>query len=488
MSDTNRTTSARRPRTARWLALICAAAVLPAAPALAAPAKPQPTKAIAAPKPGLSLRQLNYTEIMFNARGQAVGSVQNKRGLIAMPAFGSSAFDRQSAAWLNPVRGGARDTFLVGRGGVVGKRLLDSSGQVAGAFLITSGATELLFDLDRDGIVELSVLNRLDGLSRVSMTGEAGRRAFNTLLNGQNPFCTGGARRSSMTERANGDASGCPAGRTAGSVTGSGTSSGPGGTRPRDPMDIWCAGFDPTRGRFSGGTRGLDPDNPLPATQWLLDLAANGFDGQRDQLAAAGRFVVMSPLIGLAAVLEFGAHEIAGGGQLGLIAEATERQREAAERRREEAEASGEAEAPPAETPPATGGSTSRPGPEGEALGGPLSVACANRTAPKQSDRMRSAFANALNSCPNPVEQSPESGRATASCMNVALGRSRDAHSMLILAETPGVRGVGGCSPADGPRCETDRTQQLREMRGRAGAYLGSRAICDPRTCQPPLD
>lgn len=442
----------------------------------------------------LSALQRNYTEIVLNVRTGGGIAVTNRRGILGLPAFGSAGFTLMTARWSDASRTG-RDGFFVGRSGVIGKRLLDRSGNVAGAYLMSRGASELLIDSDRDNIVDLSVLTQEDGFARITFAGEAGRAAFDRMLSGQNPFCVGGPRHSTPAERARGDASGCPGtGSTTLAGTGAPSRSGSRGKPPRDPMDFVCAGFDPVRARFSGGTRSLDPDNPLPATQGLLDFASNGFDGERDQLAAAGRFVIMSPLIGLVAILEFSAHEVAGGGQLGLIAEARHRQIEAEERRREAAASEPASSEPPAEgsdttPPPTSGGDTSRPGPDGgDDLGGPLSVACGSRSAPSQSASMRTAFDEALNKCPNPDESTAAAGEATASCMSGVI-TSRNGSAVVDLAAMArgaGSASNGGCPDSD-PRCLGDRTGRLRGLLQASRAYLGQRAICDPRNCQPPL-
>lgn len=438
----------------------------------------------------LSALQRNYTEIVLNVRTGGGIAVTNRRGILGLPAFGSVGFTLMTARWSDASRTG-RDGFFAGRSGVIGKRLLDRSGNVAGAYLMSRGASELLIDSDRDNIVDLSVLTQEDGFARITFAGEAGRAAFDRMLSGQNPFCAGGPRHSTPAERARGDASGCPGtGSTTLAGTGAPSRSGSRGKPPRDPMDFVCAGFDPVRARFSGGTRSLDPDNPLPATQGLLDFASNGFDGERDQLAAAGRFVIMSPLIGLVALYEFGAHEIVGGGQMGLIFEATERQREAAERRREAAASEPAADGGDTTPPPASGGTTSRPGPDGgDDLGGPLSVACGSRSAPSQSSSMRTAFEEALNNCPNPVEATAAAGEATASCMSGAITRRNGAGLVDVsaAARAAGSGSNGGCADND-PRCSGDRTGRLRGLLQASRAYLGQRAICDPRNCQPPLE
>lgn len=415
----------------------------------------------------------NYTEVVFATRGGAEVLVQNRRGVLLMPGFTAGRFELEHAEWADPALRG-RDGFFVGPDGVAAKRLLDGSGRVAGAFLLSDDRTEMLFDLDHNNRVELSVLNSADGFVRITMAGEAGREAFELLLNGQNPFCQGGPRGSTMAERARGDAAGCAPGRGSGS-------SGAGGPhdRPRDPMDVICAGYDPVRGRFSGGVHA--GDGWLPVTETLLEFGRDGFDGERDQAAAAGRFIVLSPLIGLVAVIEFGIHEVTSGGQLGVIIQNSHE-------RHDEPEETGEGEGDPAEgaTPPDTsGGDTSRPA-DGGGFEGPLGAMCGSRGQPSQSEAMRTTFMEAMSTCPNPVESTAAAGEATASCMNGVISRPRGSRGFLAITEQMLREATAGCSGEE--RCAGDRTGRLRQLLGITGAHLGGGEVCDPAVCQPTPD
>lgn len=437
-----------------------------------------------------SFLQANYTEIVFATRDGREVLVENRRRILAMPNLGAGSratggFVLQSARWASGRFSGRNDGFFVNeREGQVAKRILDSRGRIAGAFLITARETETLYDLNRDGFVELAVLNSADGFVRLSFAGEAGRAAFERLLMGQNPFCVSAPRASTEAERARGDAAGCPPG----AWDPDGTSAGPGtgrGSTPQTPIDIVCAGYDPIRGRFSGGVRGLDPDNPLPVTESVIDFARNGFDGQQDRLAAAGRFVILSPVIGLVAIYEFGYHEIRGGGQLGLIMEVRHHQTEAQEAVGEGEDGGADGAADGAETPPdTTGGDTSRPGPDGgDDLGGALTAICGSRSEPSQSDSFRTAFAEALTACPNPVESTAAAGDATATCMSGAISRPRGPRGFLAVTEAMLDEATSGCS--DDGRCVNDSTGRLRQLRDLSTRYIGARDVCDPAICHP---
>lgn len=417
----------------------------------------------------------NYTEVVFATRDGTEVLVQNRRGMLLMPGFTAGAFELELADWADPALRG-HDGFFVGADGVVAKRLLDGSGRVAGAFMLSSDQTEMLFDLDHNNVVELSVLNSADGFMRVTMSGEAGRAAFEQLLNGQNPFCQGGPRASTLGERARGDAAGCAPGRSAGSGGGTGA-----GERPRDPMDAICAGYDPVRGRFSGGVHAGGSDW-LSGTEALLEFGRNGFDDEQDQLAAAGRFIILSPLIGLVALVEFGIHEVASGGQLGVIIQNSH------EHHDDHAEETGEGEGDPSDgaTPPDTSGSdTSRPA-DGGGFEGPLGAMCGSRAQPAQSEAMRSTFMEAMTTCPNPVEATAAAGEATASCMNGVISRPRGPRGFMAITEQMLNEATAGC--AGDQRCAGDRTGRLRQLRGIAAAYLGGREVCDPAVCQPTPD
>jgi hypothetical protein len=422
----------------------------------------------------------NYTEILIATRGGTEVMVTNRRGMIGMPGFGSGQFELQRVRWVDRPRSQQDGFFVNETTGIVGKRLLDSEGRAAGALLITAREMEVLFDLDHDGLVELSVLNSADGFVRASFTGEEGRATLDRLLSGENPFCVSAPRSSTMPERARGDASGCPPSQRSSGAGAGGTGSG--AQSVPDPLDIICAGYDSLRGRRLGGRQALDPDDPLPVTEGLLDLARNGFDGEQDDLAAAGRFVLLSPVIGLVALYEFGAYEIAGGGQIGLIYHGTEHLREDAE-----AEPAPEGEP---ETPPDTDGSdTSRPGPEGgEDIGGGLAAVCGSRSQPSQSASFQTAFEEALNECPNPVENTAAAGDATAQCMNGSISRPRGPRSPTAITEETLEQATENCEGGEGRMCEPDRLGRMRRLRSLASTYLGSRAVCDPATCQPPLE
>jgi hypothetical protein len=428
---------------------------------------------------------VQYLEVTLQTNGRG-WVVAEKSGRIEMPSFSGSRLIQ--LRWTNRKRVGT-DGFFVGANGVIGKRLLDSQGRVSAAFLVSEGASEILLDIDRDGLVELSVLNSAQGVVRFSVTGDAGWRSFRKLADGQNPLCTGGPRSSTQAEREAGSASGC--------IPRGGNTSGVGGRDPRtvgrDPLDLACAGFDPQRAAFSGGTRGSDPENPLSLTERLLDFARDGLPGQSPTpLEQAERFVIMSPIIGFVAVLEFSAHEILGGGIGGTLARETARISE--QRREREAAAGGSSSGTPPETPagttpPERGGNTSRPGPEGGNLyEGGLASMCGSRGQPSLRQKLRATVDQAMNECPNPVAlRSPSpANRETAVCMSSVFARRLDARQSLDI-----VRGLiqtadYGCNGSDS-RCITDRTAALRQLVQRASTYLGSRFNCDPATCQPPI-
>lgn len=281
-----------------------------------------------------------------------------------------------------------------------------------------------------------------------------------------------------MAERARGDASACsPSGRSgsAGGPTGSGSAGGP----PQDPMDIICAGYDPVRQRFSGGVQGLDPDDPFPLTRETVEFLRDGFDGERDRGAAAARFVFLGWVVGLVAVAEVAQHEAQGG--LFLYVHAVEEGRHD-----DDTPEGGADDGEPATPPDTTGGDTSRPGEYGGEIGGPIAAACGSRTSPSQSEAFQSAFQQALNECPNPVESTAAAGEGLASCMNGSISRPRGPRGFMAITEQMLNEATAGCD-GDG-RCTGDRTGRLRQLRDLSSRYLGSRAVCDPATCQPPLE
>lgn len=428
------------------------------------------------PTRDLSFLARNYTEILISTRGGHEVMISNRRGMVAMPAFGSDRFGLQMVPWVGRPRTQQDGFFVNERAGIVAKRLLDSTGQVAGAFLMSHDESELLVDLNRDGLVELSILNSADGFVRASFSGEEGRAAFERVLNGENPFCISSPRSSTMAERARGDASACSpssGSSAAGGPTGSGSAGGP----PPDPMDIICAGYDPVRQRFSGGTQGVNPNDPFPVTRATVELLRDGFDGERDQAAAAARFIVLGWVVGIVAVAEVAQHEATGG--LLLYVHAQNEDAHEAE------PADGSDDGEPTTPPDTSGGDTSRPGEDGE-LGGPIAAVCGSRTSPSQSDAFQSAFQQALNECPNPVEGTAAAGEATASCMSGSVSRPRGPRGFMAITEQMLDEATAGCS-GEG-RCVGDRTGRLRQLRDLSSRYLGSQAVCDPATCQPPLE
>lgn len=424
----------------------------------------------------MSMLARNYTEILFSTRGGSEVVVSNRRGMVGMPNFASDRYELQMVPWVGRPRS-QQDGFFVNAGAdIVAKRLLDSTGQVSGAFLMGHNESELLVDLNHDGLVELSILNSADGFMRASFSGEEGRAAFERILNGENPFCISSPRSSTMAERARGDASAC----SPGSRTGGSTGAGPSGSPPPDPMDIICAGYDPVRQRFSGGTQGVDPDDPFPLTRETVEFLRDGFDGERDQGAAAARFVLLGWVVGIVAVAEVAQHEAMGG--LLLYVHATSDHHEEGE-----ASEGGDAgEGEPTTPPDTTGGDTSRPGASGGEVGGPIAAACGSRAAPSQSEAFQSAFQQALSECPNPVEGSAAAGEATASCMAGSISRPRGPRGFLAITEQMLNEATAGCDGDE--RCAGDRTGRLRQLRSLSSTYLGSRDVCDPAVCQPPLE
>lgn len=432
------------------------------------------------PSRDLSFLGRNYTEIIIGTRGATEVMVSNRRGMLSMPNFASGRFELQMVPWVGRPRSQQDGFFVNAAADIVAKRLLDSNGRVAGAFLMGHDESELLVDLNQDGLVELSILNSADGFMRASFTGEEGRAAFERILNGENPFCVSSPRSSTMAERARGDASACsPSGRSG--STGGPTGSGSGGGAPPDPMDIICAGYDPVRQRFSGGTQGVDPDDPFPLTRQTVELLRDGFDGERDRGAAAARFVFLGWVVGLVAVAEVAQHEATGGLLLYVHAQHEDHEDEGSDDSGERAD-----DGEPATPPDTDGGDTSRPGEDGGGIGGPIAAACGSRMAPSQSEAFQSAFQQALNDCPNPVESTAAAGEGLASCMNGSISRPRGPRGFLAITEQMLNEATAGCD-GDG-RCTGDRTGRLRQLRDLSSRYLGSRAVCDPATCQPPLE
>ena len=432
-----------------------------------------------APTRDFSFLASNYTEILFSTRGGSEVMVTNRRGMVAMPDFSSDHFELQMVPWVGRPRSQQDGFFVNERADIIAKRLLDSTGQVAGAFLMGHNESELLVDLNRDGMVELSILNSADGFMRASFSGEEGRAAFERILNGENPFCVSSPRSSTMPERARGDASACsPGASSSGGPTGSGSAGGP----PPDPMDIICAGYDPVRQRFSGISHGVDPDDPFPMTRETVEFLRDGFDGERDRGAAAARFVLLGWVVGIVAVAEVAQHEATGG--LLLYVHAQNHDHDEGEATEGEDADAGEGE--PSTPPDTTGGDTSRPGDGGGEIGGPIAAACGSRAAPSQSEAFQSAFQQALNECPNPVEGTAAAGEATASCMSGSISRPRGPRGFMAITEQMLNEATAGCGGEE--RCAGDRTGRLRQLRSLSSTYLGSRAVCDPAVCQPPLE
>lgn len=433
-----------------------------------------------APTRDLSFLANNYTEILFSTRGGSEVMVTNRRGLVAMPDFGSDRFELQMVPWVGRPRSQQDGFFVNARADITAKRLLDSTGRVAGAFLMGHNESELLVDLNRDGMVELSILNSVDGFMRASFSGEEGRAAFERILNGENPFCVSSPRSSTMTERARGDASACSPNTRSG--TGGPTGSGSAGGQPPDPMDIICAGYDPRRQGFSGGVERLDPDDPFPLTRQTVELLRDGFDGERDRGAAAARFVLLGWVVGIVAVAEVAQHEATGGVLLYVHAQNHDHDEEETS----EGEDTDAGEGEPSTPPDTTGGSTSLPGEGGGEIGGPIAAACGSRAAPSQSEAFQSAFQEALTECPNPVETTAAAGEESATCMSGSISRARGPRGFMAITEHMLDEATVGCD--DEGRCRGDRMERLRQLRALSATYLGSRAVCDPAVCQPPLD